>query len=77
MSNLTKSGTYISFKLRGQTCTVEFDRPDINIEEVYDAVVTVVTGVGFSKETWDAFIAEKVDEGIVDTIRGNTSRTLS
>ncbi len=52
----------ISFRSYGMTCSVEFDRSDLGIDEVYNAVVAVVTGAGFARETWESYIMEVASE---------------
>lgn len=52
----------ISFRSYGMTCSVEFDRSDLGIDEVYNAVVAVIMGAGFAKETWENYIIDVADD---------------
>jgi hypothetical protein len=61
MYDLTKPAKF-SGENYGVKTTVEFDHSDISLDEVFDAFETIVTGMGFHKDSWKQWILERADE---------------
>jgi hypothetical protein len=46
----------------GTKVSVEYDHSDLSLDEVFDAFETLVTGMGYHKDSWKQWIMDRADE---------------
>jgi hypothetical protein len=46
----------------GMKVSVEYDHSDLDLDEVFDAFETLVTGMGYHKDSWKQWILERAAE---------------
>jgi hypothetical protein len=46
----------------GTKVSVEYDHSDLSLDEVFDAFETLVTGMGYHKDSWKQWILERAEE---------------